>query len=301
MLSNCHKFEVDYRQIVPRWHFSMLNDNQRNYAFHDAIMSVDMKDKTVLDIGTGSGLLSMIAAKNGARYVYSCEVNEIVAKMAVEIIKKNNFQDKITVINKLSTDLVPGVDLPPNIEVLISETVDCGFVGEGFVPALRHAKQVLLAPNAKILPQSVKMRANLLSSDDVSSLNRVDQALGFNLELFNRFASHTYFPVRLNTWSHKLIADDTVFLVRDFYQDTTFSVSKVIEFTSHRNCTVHGVLFWFDMGVVNSISLSNSPSNINSHWMQAVQVLQEPFQVKNGEKVKFIVNISELDINFNHI
>jgi type II protein arginine methyltransferase len=279
----------------------MLNDNQRNLAFHDAIMSVDMAGKTVLDIGTGTGLLSMIAAKNGAKHMYTCEANQVVAEMAVEIIAQNGYADRITVINKLSTDLIPGVDLPHNMEILISETVDCGFVGEGFIPALIHAKRELLAANAIILPQGVKLHANLLSSDDVSGLNRVEGALGFNLELFNRFASHTYFPVRLNTWSHHLIADDKVILEHNFYDHTPFASSQEVEFRSHRTCMVHGIVFWFEMQVVDALSLANSPSNRNSHWMQAVQVLQKPFAIKSGESVKFLANVTDTDVKFTQI
>ena len=48
-----------YRKWIPRWHFEMLNDANRGQAFVDALKSLDLRDKTVLDIGAGSGILSM--------------------------------------------------------------------------------------------------------------------------------------------------------------------------------------------------------------------------------------------------
>ncbi len=74
-------------QSIPRWHFAMLNDHQRNQAFFDAIEATDFVGKTVLDIGTGTGLLAMLIARRGAQHVYTCECNELVAEKAKEIIK----------------------------------------------------------------------------------------------------------------------------------------------------------------------------------------------------------------------
>jgi len=57
----------------------------------------DFKDKIVLDIGAGTGILSMFAARAGAKHVYAIEFAEI-AHFATEIVKKNGLENKITVI-----------------------------------------------------------------------------------------------------------------------------------------------------------------------------------------------------------
>ncbi|MEA9976417.1 50S ribosomal protein L11 methyltransferase, partial [Pseudomonas sp. RTS4] len=156
---------------IPRWHFAMLNDQQRNQAFFDAIEATDFSGKNVLDIGTGSGLLAMLIAQKGAKHVYTCECNMRVAVKAREIIRVNGLEHNITVINKLSTDLVSGIDIPLDMDVMISETVDCGFFGEGFGYALLHAQRELLKPHAEVIPAAVKLHACLLSSQDVANLN----------------------------------------------------------------------------------------------------------------------------------
>ena len=84
-------------------HEEMLKDKIRTGTFKDAIMeNTDIfKDKIVLDIGCGTGILSIFAAKAGASHVYAIEFADI-ADYAKEIIKRNNLNDKITIIKKKS-------------------------------------------------------------------------------------------------------------------------------------------------------------------------------------------------------
>lgn len=283
---------------IPKWHFAMLNDHERNLAFEQAIQSVDMKGKCVLDIGTGSGLLSMLAVKNGAEHVYTCESNPSVAAHAINIIRDNQMQDRITVINKLSLYLKPGIDLPKNLDVLISETVDCGFFGEGFGISLPHAQANLLAPDAQLIPKKVKLKAQLLSSSRIFNLNTVGNTLGFNITRFNQLATKSYFPVRLNTWHHHLISDQVAFYERDFYDSTEFSESGTLALPIRLDGYIHGILFWFELYLTDEIVLTNSPANPNSHWMQAVQTFEKPIWGEKGDVYHFHYNITDSTVFF---
>ena len=83
-------------ELVPFWHIPMLNDVRRNDAFEAAISAALAEagpDARVLDIGTGSGLLSMMAARAGARSVTACEVVPVIADMATKIIADNGYSD----------------------------------------------------------------------------------------------------------------------------------------------------------------------------------------------------------------
>lgn len=77
----------------------MLKDTVRTRAYQNAIEGnpFDFKDKIVMDIGCGTGILSIFAARAGAKHVYAIE-NAEIALYAVEIIKRNGLSDKITVI-----------------------------------------------------------------------------------------------------------------------------------------------------------------------------------------------------------
>ncbi|MGY2174852.1 50S ribosomal protein L11 methyltransferase [Pseudomonas azotoformans] len=278
---------------IPRWHFSMLNDQQRNKAFFDAIDTVDFTNKVVLEIGTGSGLLAMLIARKGAQHVYTCEFNPLVAAKAEEIIRVNGLEHNITVINKLSTDLISGEDIPRNIEIMISETMDCGFFGEGFGHALTHAKRELLSPSAVIIPESVKLHACLLSSQEVANLNYVyDDIFGLDVSAFNSFQTVGYFPVRLQTWPHRLVSDAVEFYSVDFKSTFVFDSNLELVFTTDANALVHGVVFWFDLFLTEDTCLSNDPHNLRSHWMQAVQLFDCPIHVKKLQDYRVSLNLS---------
>ncbi|MFJ4133071.1 50S ribosomal protein L11 methyltransferase [Pseudomonas cyclaminis] len=284
---------------IPRWHFSMLNDRQRNKAFFDAINATDFTNKTVLDIGTGSGLLAMLIARKGAQHVYTCEFNPLMAAKAEEIIRINGLEHRVTVINKLSIDLVSGEDIPRNIDIMISETIDCGFFGEGFGHALTHAKRELLSPGAIVIPESVKLHACLLSSQEVANLNCVyDDVFGLDISAFNSFQTAGYFPVRLQTWPHRLVSNTVEFYSVDFNSKFVFDASLELTFTANVNALVHGVVFWFDLFLNETTCLSNEPCNACSHWMQAVQLFERPIYVETFQEYRVALSLSCNGVRF---
>ena len=87
----------------------MMDDKRRSDSYEAAIRRI-VPGKLVLDIGTGSGLLAMMAARAGTAHVMTCETVATIAERARTIIAKNGLADRITVIAKSSTDLVVGRD-----------------------------------------------------------------------------------------------------------------------------------------------------------------------------------------------
>jgi protein arginine N-methyltransferase 1 len=85
----------------------MLKDTVRTRAYQRAIEENphDFKDKIVMDIGCGTGILSIFAARAGAKHVYAIE-NAEIALFAEEIIKRNGLSDKITVIKGKMEEVV---------------------------------------------------------------------------------------------------------------------------------------------------------------------------------------------------
>ncbi len=266
------KFSELLKKRVPRWHFAMMNDTKRNEHFYKSIAKAVKKAGSVLDVGSGSGLLALMAAKAGAKNITTCEMVYEVALAAKNIVSQNGFGNQIRVINKKSSDIIIPHDMPDRAEILITETVDCGLLGEGILPIVRHARRHLLLPGARIIPQAARIVAQLISSSDVKNLNQVSTATGFDLSHFNTLATPKYFPIRLHWHRHqKMSAPFEVFRF-DFQRDALMSRENKIHLVPQRTGFCDAVVFWFELKLDDDNILSNGPKNKKSHWMQAVQV-----------------------------
>ena len=138
--------KVDYeaamvRTISMSQMSSMLNDFDRNSIYMQAIkLCIDNyakktggKSPAIVDIGSGTGLLSMAAAKYGARKLLACEMFTSLAGLSENIISDNGFGDVVSVVPGKSSDLdLEGVDeaSPERPDIIISEILDSALLGE---------------------------------------------------------------------------------------------------------------------------------------------------------------------------
>jgi type II protein arginine methyltransferase len=277
------------QEIVPRWHFSMLNDRHRNDSYASAIERAVDESKTVLDIGTGSGLLAMMAARAGAKLTYTCEMNRVIAEIAAQIVSANGYADKIKVIAKKSDDLAVGKDLASKVDILITETLDSGLVGEGMIPIIIDAKRRLLKEGGQIIPRGATVYAALLESNTIWQFNNVTTADGFDVSLFNRLSTQGFFPVRLERFEHRFLTPPVEVCRFDFMADHLETRQFNIPVPAAQTGTCHAVAFWFDLDLDEQSKFSNSPDNLNSHWKQAVQSFDRPVPVRIHQELTISV------------
>ncbi|XP_062852291.1 protein arginine N-methyltransferase 9 [Trichomycterus rosablanca] len=142
--------------LVERWHFLMLNDHRRNRKYQLAIQrAVQEGCSTVLDIGTGTGILGMCAKKAGASEVYACELSKTMYELACEVVSANSMADSIKILHMKSMEMQIPKDIPSRVSLVVTETVDAGLLGEGIIESLIHAwKHLLLPPPNTDDPQS---------------------------------------------------------------------------------------------------------------------------------------------------
>ncbi|MFF8608010.1 50S ribosomal protein L11 methyltransferase [Streptomyces sp. NPDC015346] len=274
------------RALVPRWHFGMMNDTERNQAYAKAIAQVVGEDRLVLDIGTGAGLLALLAARSGASRVVTCEAVDVVAATAREIVKQNGYADVVTVVSSLSTDLRVGVDLPRRADVLVTEIFDCALLGEFVVPALAHARRELLTPDAVILPRSGRLFAQFVESPELHSLNHVGEVDGFDFSPFSSLTSLEYFSTTLGNYRHRPLTEPVEIFRFDFAEDIEPAAHHV-EITPRESGRAHAVVMWFELDLAEGVTLSNSPSDTGSHWKQAIQTLPEPWRLEKDSPLGF--------------
>lgn len=268
-------------QIIPRWHFEMLNDEQRNAAFQRALANAITPETVVLDIGSGTGLLAMMSARAGAKETITCEMVPQLAELARDTVALNGLADRIVTLDKKSTSLVIGLQMVHKANLLVTETVDCGLLGEGIVSSIAHAKANLLTDDAQIVPCAAAVYAMVVESPRLRNLNAASTAAGFDVSLINRYATANYSPVRLDAFEYTPLTEPFEVFHFDFVNGTIASERKTISVPAMRDGVGHCVIFWFNMQLDEENSISNEPGS-TTHWEQALQCLETEVVVRAG-------------------
>ncbi len=276
-------------RTVPEWHVPMMNEQYRNQAYFDALKTVVKPESTVFEIGTGSGLLAMMAAKLGAKQVVTCESVPLIAATASQIIADNGFEKIINVIAKKSTDIIIGVELEAKADILVSEIFSSELLGEHVLPSLEDAKRRLLKPNGKVIPAAGSIMIGLFTGDDIRRNLLVDDAFGFNLQRFNTVVSKKRMIAR-NDLDIRLLSDGVAAFSFDFEGDAEFPAqTKTLEIKVKAAGTCYGLVQWMqlDMNGDQKVMFENHPAQTSkvSNWQQCAYLFDAPIEVKAGQIV----------------
>jgi len=268
------------------WHVPMMNDRPRNDAYFEALKTAVTSDAHVLEIGTGSGLLAMMAAKLGALKVTTCEAVPEIAETARDIISDNGFTQQVSVIPKFSTKIEVGVDLKTRADLLVSEILSSEFLGEGILSSFEDAKERLLKPGAPIIPARGGIQFALFGGEDIEHNVRVDEVYGFDLSKFNKNVARKQYISR-NDLNIELLSDDTNAFFFDFIKTTRFPTKE------HRNINVPvrkagrccGIIQWIKLEMDDNVVFENHPSenNPSSGWQHCVYLFHEAIEVMPGQ------------------
>jgi protein arginine N-methyltransferase 1 len=145
----------------PGPHIAMLEDRVRTSAFLAALDEVVGGDDVVVDIGTGTGVLAVGAARAGARHVYAVEATPL-AQHARDVVRANGFADRVTIVEGWSTR----VSLPERADVAVAEILGSDALEERVLPVLLDARKRLLAQDARLIPSVIRIFAQPVSIPD---------------------------------------------------------------------------------------------------------------------------------------
>ena len=132
----------------------MLNDKLRNQFYYDAL-NTHAAGKVVLDMGSGTGILSFYALAAGAKFVYAVERDSDAAALTYEVLKQQFDTSKFAVLNCdfWTDELNPGL-LQHSIDILVSETVGPGLFDQGMMHTW-HCLKPYLSPDAISIPDTL--------------------------------------------------------------------------------------------------------------------------------------------------
>lgn len=286
-------------KVVPAWHFPMMNDQPRNCAYEQAIRAVITPETTVLDIGTGAGLLTMMAAKLGAKHVASCEMVREVAATAREIVALNG-QDKNVHIHAVrSNDLDPEQAMGGPADVIVSEILSSDLLGEAVLPAMEDAKRRLIKPGGVFVPYAVAACGMLAGGSDVELRAFASVAHGFDVSPFNAF-SPLRFSVRRGNYPYALYSDPFEPFSFDFYRSDYFPAERKllrIPVTSGGRC--QGVVQWIKLHLhPNQPAFENHPDTPNpaSGWSHMFHAFEQSIDILPGDVVRLFAEHDRLSL-----
>ena len=134
-------------------HQSLLKDFHRNRAFYRALEQSVRKDTRVLDIGSGTGIWAIVAARMGASRVVAIEQEELLVGLIQALARENGVADRVEVIQ----GNVGQIQLEREFDVVISETIGHLIFDEQIVQIMIDARRRFLKPNGVLIPNAVAL------------------------------------------------------------------------------------------------------------------------------------------------
>ncbi len=126
--------------------FNCLIDEDRTNFFKKAIINTVKSGDVVVDMGTGSGVLAMLAAEAGASKVYAIEIDENNTKILEKVFDLNGHGDKIKLIRGDVTEIA----IPEPVDVIIGEMIATGLIEELQIPAMNNVLKYA-KPNVRVV------------------------------------------------------------------------------------------------------------------------------------------------------
>jgi protein arginine N-methyltransferase 3 len=149
-------------------HREMIEDSVRTQGYRDFIeKNAELfADKVVLDVGCGTGILSLFCARAGAKKVFAVD-NSDIAIRAKEIVAKNGYQDKIEVIQGKVEDFhTQRMIGKQKVDIIISEWMGYGLLFEGMLDSVLRARDLCLKEDGLMVPSHCTLRAAPIADKD---------------------------------------------------------------------------------------------------------------------------------------
>ncbi|KAI6040234.1 S-adenosyl-L-methionine-dependent methyltransferase [Pisolithus marmoratus] len=269
-------------------HEEMLKDTVRTGSYRAAIVNNGhlFKGKTVLDVGCGTGILSMFAAKAGASQVVGVDMSNIIDQ-AQKIIEANGFKDTITLVKGKLED----VELPINqFDIIISEWMGYFLLYESMLDTVLDARDKYLKPGGLIFPDNAKLYLAAIEDQDYKEekINFWDNVYGFDYSCIKGIALRE--PL-VDTVELKAVVTDPcmikhINLLTAKKEDLSFAAPFTL--TATRNDYIHAFLAWFDISfdcTHKKIQFSTGPHAQYTHWKQTVFYTPSTITINEGRKM----------------
>lgn len=294
-------------------HEEMIADHVRTNTYRTAILknSESIRDKVVLDVGAGTGVLSVFCVQAGAKKVYAVEASSI-AEQAAKIVRHNNMEDRIEVIR----GTVETVELPDMVEVIVSEWMGYALLHESMLNSVLHARDRWLKPGGVILPSKAELYiapiSDPVAEDRLHFWYTVKDEYGVDMSCMSDFARRCIMnsDITVNSVTvEDVLSHPARFAELDLYSVTEEELRSVEgHFTcaSFGSAAVNAFCVYFTVTFPcpekpHALVLSTSPFKPETHWKQAVLYLDAPVDVVQDTPVSGTVSMYPSNESARHI
>lgn len=259
----------------------MLKDKPRQRAYKDAIFSNKelFQGKIVLDVGAGTGILSIWCAKAGAKKVYAVEASNL-SNLAKEVVAENGFQDVIEVHHSKIEDF----ELPANqgkVDIIISEWMGFYLLHEGMLDSVIFARDKFLKQDGLIFPDKAIIYLTICSLP--SLFDCYEELDGVKMASFGKLLrlQKSKKPEVLVVPQNDVLSKESVVAFLDL-QDIQFEDLAELEhkevLVANKPGHLQGVCVYFDVMFPTkdddpqseTVVLKTSPESEPTHWKQTV-------------------------------
>lgn len=299
-------------------HREMISDKVRMDAYGQAILKNPslMTGAVVMDVGCGTGILSLFAAKTGASRVIAVEASEKMASVATQIAKENglwrctegnnHYTGVMEVVQGMVEEIDKSIQIKPHsVDVLLSEWMGYCLLYETMLSSVLFARDKWLKPGGAILPDTASIYAAGFGRGG-TSLPFWEEVYGFNMSCVGKelVQDAAKFPI-VDVVDEKDLVTDAVLLqtfdlatMKPDEVDFTASIelepksiclaNNSTELTS-KTTWCYGVVLWFDTGFTPRFCketpsvLSTSPYTPKTHWSQTIFTFLEPIAMAPGK------------------
>lgn len=268
-------------------HARMALDAVRNDAYAHALKQVVRPDSVVLDLGAGTGVFGLMAARMGARRVYLVEPTD-VATVAQEIVTANGLQDVVTCLQGRLEDVI----VPEPVDAIVSVMTGNFLITEDLLPVLFDARDRLLKPGGSLVPSAAVMEATLVSAPQAYS-SSVDCWLtpqhGVDMSAARPYAANSLAYGASGLREAAFLAEPVPLLELDFRTAVYDALHARVEFDVTRAGACDGIAGWFRIQLGDRW-LTTSPHAAATHWNAAYMPIDPPVRLEEGEKVSLAVD-----------
>eukprot|EP00163_Fabomonas_tropica_P010260 TRINITY_DN2034_c0_g1_i1.p1 TRINITY_DN2034_c0_g1~~TRINITY_DN2034_c0_g1_i1.p1 ORF type:complete len:640 (+),score=185.43 TRINITY_DN2034_c0_g1_i1:178-1920(+) len=304
---NTDEKNLDYYFESYSWsdiHATMIKDKVRTDTYRDAMIKNPalFKDKVVLDIGSGTGILSLFAAQAGAKKVIGIDRSRVV-NQAGQIAKLNKLDHIVSFIK----GTVETVELPVDkVDIIISEWMGYALLYESMLDTVLFARDKWLRPGGVVLPDRCRVLMSGVCEPDnfvAEEIDFWDDVYGFDMqpmkELTIRDLQHTVKEAEVYVLPAKRVMTNQCSLQTIDIMTTT---AEALDFQANFNLTMnrdgrlHQLCIYFDidfqLNCENPVSFNTSPEHTPTHWMQTHLRLPRTLEVSKGDVLSGIFSLS---------